>query len=140
MGSFAVLALTGYEVIDPVTDFYPEREADVNDYHLRDSLKLSNVREEFISVFWARRSVGELPINGRQFSQLHMQARLADGTQAQRLNARQNLAGGHAIIGRGRGIHLGGSGRSYEPSQEKRNDCKRNRIRGGMRITRLIHG
>lgn len=37
----AVLALTGYKLDDPISVFYPEREAEVADVHLRDKVWLS---------------------------------------------------------------------------------------------------
>ena len=40
----AVLALTKYKLSDPVSVFYAEREAEVDDFHLRDSVRLSTLR------------------------------------------------------------------------------------------------
>ncbi|HKR21691.1 MAG TPA: alpha-2-macroglobulin family protein [Pyrinomonadaceae bacterium] len=42
----AVLALTGYKLDDPISVFYPEREANVQDAHLRDKVWLSIFRPD----------------------------------------------------------------------------------------------
>jgi uncharacterized protein YfaS (alpha-2-macroglobulin family) len=38
----SVLALTSYKLADPISIFYPERNEDVTDYHLRERVKLAN--------------------------------------------------------------------------------------------------
>jgi uncharacterized protein YfaS (alpha-2-macroglobulin family) len=38
----SVLALTNYKLADPLSIFYAERNEDVNDYHLREKVKLAN--------------------------------------------------------------------------------------------------
>ena len=38
----SVLALTGYKLVDPLSIFYAERDADVSDYHLRERVNLAN--------------------------------------------------------------------------------------------------
>jgi uncharacterized protein YfaS (alpha-2-macroglobulin family) len=41
----AVLALTSYHLGDPLSIFYPERDADMSDYHLREKVSLANLEE-----------------------------------------------------------------------------------------------
>lgn len=41
----SVLTLAGYSLLDPLTYFYPEREANVDDYHLREKVILANPEE-----------------------------------------------------------------------------------------------
>ncbi len=41
----SVLALTAYSLADPLSVFYEQRSEDVNDYHLRDKLKLADPAE-----------------------------------------------------------------------------------------------
>jgi uncharacterized protein YfaS (alpha-2-macroglobulin family) len=41
----SVLALADYRLADPLTYFYPEREENVNDYHLREKVTLANPEE-----------------------------------------------------------------------------------------------
>jgi uncharacterized protein YfaS (alpha-2-macroglobulin family) len=41
----SVLALTGYKLDDPLAVFYAQRSTDTRDYHLRESLRLSNPAE-----------------------------------------------------------------------------------------------
>ncbi len=41
----AILALTGYEWIDPLGVFYPERSGEVSDYHLRPTIALTDPEE-----------------------------------------------------------------------------------------------
>ncbi|HEY0081177.1 MAG TPA: MG2 domain-containing protein, partial [Pyrinomonadaceae bacterium] len=41
----SVLALTAYSLIDPLGEFYAPRDEDVNDYHLREKLRLANPAE-----------------------------------------------------------------------------------------------
>jgi uncharacterized protein YfaS (alpha-2-macroglobulin family) len=81
----SVLALTRYRLNDPLGFFYPERDAYVTDYHLREMVKLANPLEverltrsvpgkdtsegggaETISA----RQITELPINGRNYASL----------------------------------------------------------------------
>ncbi len=42
----AVLALTNYQLEDPLRRFYEERSENVNDHHLRARLKLADPNEE----------------------------------------------------------------------------------------------
>jgi uncharacterized protein YfaS (alpha-2-macroglobulin family) len=80
----SVLALTNYKLPDPLGIFYGERNEDVNDYHLREKVKLANpeavrqlaaasqagagggsrAKAEFGQISAA--AVNELPLNGRQ--------------------------------------------------------------------------
>jgi hypothetical protein len=57
----SVLALTGYKLADPLSVFYEERNEDVNDYHLREKVKLEAPNVLSITA----RQVQSLPINGR---------------------------------------------------------------------------
>ncbi|MCA1592397.1 MAG: hypothetical protein LC754_07050, partial [Acidobacteria bacterium] len=41
----SVLALTNYKLADPLSIFYEQRDEDVNDYHLREKVKLANPEE-----------------------------------------------------------------------------------------------
>ncbi|HEX8923093.1 MAG TPA: alpha-2-macroglobulin family protein, partial [Pyrinomonadaceae bacterium] len=75
----SVLALTRYRLGDPLSVFYPEREADVSDYHLREKLKLATTAEveqlartEISGAGAAidERRIRELPLNGRNVSSL----------------------------------------------------------------------
>jgi alpha-2-macroglobulin len=69
----SVLALTRYRLADPLTIFYPEREAGVSDYHLRETVKLASPQEvellarngAAVTVGERGRQITELPLNGR---------------------------------------------------------------------------
>lgn len=77
----SVLALTGYKLEDPLSVFYAERNEDVNDYHLRDKVKLEDpdavvarvggggagggVAGKARSRVIVSRGVMNLPLNGR---------------------------------------------------------------------------
>jgi uncharacterized protein YfaS (alpha-2-macroglobulin family) len=85
----SVLALTDYKLGDPLSVFYPERDADVSDYHLRENVLLANLGEIVVtgggdpstggggagggrgangvdySTTISSRQVMNLPINGR---------------------------------------------------------------------------
>ncbi|HEY0408464.1 MAG TPA: alpha-2-macroglobulin family protein, partial [Pyrinomonadaceae bacterium] len=74
----SVLALTGYRIVDPLLAFYPEREADVSDYHLRERVKLASPDEVERLARAAgngaveSRQITELPIDGRNYARLLM--------------------------------------------------------------------
>jgi uncharacterized protein YfaS (alpha-2-macroglobulin family) len=59
----AVLALTGYELADPLKSFYPSREAETSDHHSRANLLLVSPAE-LISERISVRQIQELAING----------------------------------------------------------------------------
>jgi hypothetical protein len=74
----AVLALTGYKLDNPLAAFYPQREANVSDYHLRENILLANPGElrlpgstggnpidATVSRMVTERSIENLPINAR---------------------------------------------------------------------------
>jgi uncharacterized protein YfaS (alpha-2-macroglobulin family) len=76
----AVLALTRYRLGDPLSVFYPARDADVSDYHLREKVKLANP-EEVERLARTKlpggggggsieNEITELPVNGRDYSML----------------------------------------------------------------------
>ncbi|HVG19833.1 MAG TPA: alpha-2-macroglobulin family protein [Blastocatellia bacterium] len=83
----SVLALTGYRLGDPLSVFYPDRDADVSDYHLREKVKLASPDEvERLARNEGRgggggavpeepRQITELPLNGRDYSRLAMLSR-----------------------------------------------------------------
>ena len=82
----SVLALTGYRLGDPLSVFYPERDPDVSDYHLREKVKLASPDEiERLARNEGQgggggggggglnvQQITELPINGRRYSSLAM--------------------------------------------------------------------
>ncbi|MCM3869438.1 MAG: Ig-like domain-containing protein, partial [Pyrinomonadaceae bacterium] len=61
----SVLALTDYKLDDPISVFYPQRSAEVSDYHSRANVLLNNrdktsdEREQFITMYWRAREAGE---------------------------------------------------------------------------------
>lgn len=69
----SVLTLTEYQLKDPLSVFYPEREEETSDYHLRERLKLADPaeleRQARASVVNAQQ-IQNLPINGREMSNL----------------------------------------------------------------------
>jgi alpha-2-macroglobulin len=70
----SVLALTSYRLPDPLGVFYPARDAETSDYHLREKIKLADP-EEIKSRRagggpFEQRQITELPINGRTYSAL----------------------------------------------------------------------
>ncbi|HWT01892.1 MAG TPA: alpha-2-macroglobulin family protein, partial [Pyrinomonadaceae bacterium] len=78
----AVLALTNYRIGDPLAHFYPQRDAGVNDHHLRERLRLASpaevermMREGEVDP----RQITELPINGRDPSVLAVLERGSQG-------------------------------------------------------------
>jgi uncharacterized protein YfaS (alpha-2-macroglobulin family) len=76
----SVLALANYELRDPLSVFYEDRDGGVGDFHLRERLKLASAQEvenRSYSTNITQESISELPINGRQFSQLYT---IAPGT------------------------------------------------------------
>jgi uncharacterized protein YfaS (alpha-2-macroglobulin family) len=78
----SVLALAGYTVTDPLKEFYPERSADVSDYHLRERLKLAspqeveslrgelNTSDSQLSTLIDNKKILDLPLLGRDPSAL----------------------------------------------------------------------
>lgn len=79
----AVLALTDYQLADPIAVFYSERDADTSDHHLRANIILGDVNEggggpgggaggglytvsETVTI--TSQSVGDLPVNGRSYN------------------------------------------------------------------------
>ena len=70
----AVLALTNYQLEDPLSRFYEERSGNVNDYHLRERLKLADPEE-------VNKQVNDA-IEARQIQNLPMSARKFDDFQA----------------------------------------------------------
>jgi hypothetical protein len=78
----AVLALTRYRLGDPLAVFYPERDADTSDYHLREKVKLASTDDiERLALIdrpgggggggrIEARQITELPVNSRAYSQL----------------------------------------------------------------------
>jgi alpha-2-macroglobulin len=72
----AVLALTRYRLGDPLSVFYPTREAQVSDYHLRDKVKLASPASvEQLARMENEirgRQINGLPINARNYSGLVM--------------------------------------------------------------------
>ncbi|MDQ2935886.1 MAG: Ig-like domain-containing protein, partial [Acidobacteriota bacterium] len=88
----SVLALTSYRLADPLSIFYEKRGGDVNDYHLREKMKLADP-EEIAQLLLEGPGVGgggggareiqSLPVNGRNYVSLQ---RLSEGT-ANSLNA-----------------------------------------------------
>jgi uncharacterized protein YfaS (alpha-2-macroglobulin family) len=78
----SVLALTNYQLADPLSIFYPERNEDVNDYHLRERVKLADPAQvkqlgdanqlivsqaEVSASSVSVQRVMELPLNSRGF-------------------------------------------------------------------------
>ncbi|HXD34239.1 MAG TPA: alpha-2-macroglobulin family protein [Pyrinomonadaceae bacterium] len=66
----SVLALTDYELVDPLTTFYASRSDDTTHYQLRDNVTGAHSKDEierFISHYWRRSSYGypEAPGVGR---------------------------------------------------------------------------
>jgi uncharacterized protein YfaS (alpha-2-macroglobulin family) len=81
----SVLALASYHLGDPLSVFYPQRDADTDDYHLRQKVKLEsadNVERlavlntgsgDFGSAITTRQ-ITELPINGRSYANFALTA------------------------------------------------------------------
>jgi uncharacterized protein YfaS (alpha-2-macroglobulin family) len=109
----SVLALTNYQLTDPINVFYAERNEDVNDYHLRERVKLANPAQVKQLVEAAKTAIeGEgqmanrvsvaqlraLPLNGRAFMGLmtatesvSVQAGMASGEDQAQIGLRQNF-------------------------------------------------
>lgn len=91
----SVLALTSYHLADPLSIFYPDRDEDVNDYHLREKIKLADPEEgaQLLSEGGGGpgggggggKEIQSLPINGRSY--LNLQKLSVDGAQTVNVSA-----------------------------------------------------
>jgi uncharacterized protein YfaS (alpha-2-macroglobulin family) len=61
----SVLALTGYQLANPMSVFYTARAAGVTDYHSRKDVLLGNPDDVKIPTTITQRQINELPFNGR---------------------------------------------------------------------------
>jgi uncharacterized protein YfaS (alpha-2-macroglobulin family) len=73
----SVLALANYELKDPLSIFYEDRDGGVGDFHLRERLKLASAEEvanRSATVNVSQASISELPVNGRRAQNFAMLA------------------------------------------------------------------
>lgn len=92
----SVLALTSYKLADPISIFYPERNEDVNDYHLRERVKLANpeIVKQLSEVNQGVDRNGS--VNGARVMSRPMNARAAIGfamVQAETVNVTSDASG-----------------------------------------------